>query len=244
MTDPRPRNPPKLWAEILLTWRPRPGLPGDLHDLPARYILPMTNRGQTNWHAYDPNPPAVITHTIDLKTGQTASEAFIDPPTEEYEPLETLTPGAQPVESWTPYKVAALPLSTAPGSTAATIAFSQDNPDRTLPAPVLAMPGITGIFGPLVIENRAKGPNARTRALTCARPGIGQQALNSRFATGAMFWQSMPQDGRTAWVIVAKDKAPALTGYAFFLGFVLTNRPERVSQLERQYAVTLPLPPV
>lgn len=243
MTDPRPRNPPKLWAELILTWRPRPGLPGDLPDLPARYVLPMTNRGGSNWHTYATEPPAVLTHVIDLTTGNTASEAFLDPPSDDYEPLETLTPGTQTVESWTPYKCPAFPLDTAPGSTSGTLAFSQDNPDRVLPPAVLAMPGITGILGPLVIENRQQGPNARTRALTCARPGLGQQALNARFATAAQFWQTMGQDNRTAWVIVATQKAPALTGYAFYLGFALTSRPGRVAQLESQYALTLLLPP-
>lgn len=243
MTAKRPRNPPKLWAQLAVTWIPLPNIDNPPPSFTAIYKLMLTPRGGTIWHAYTPDPPAIITHTIDLETGTTATEAFCDPPQDEYSPLETISPVSADVATWQPYAVYPVELPTGIGETTAEISFSEGNPGLQLPDHLSTCPGISGAMGPVVIENRAAGPNARTRSITCARPGMGQQALNQRFAAGAMFWGEMTPDQKRNWATVAKAQANALNGYAYYLGFLLTSRFEVVRQLRKRTGLDLPLPP-
>lgn len=243
MTDKRPRNPPSLWALLTIHWVPLPTIrpiPDSFTDTQKIKLVP---RGNATWHAYSADPSTIVTHDIDLQTGTTASEAFADPPTDDYQPLETDFPALAPVNEWQPYRVAPLILPTAPNSTTCEISFSQKAPGLEVPDHVAACPGATGILGPNILENRKQGVNARSRPITCARPGLGQQQLNGRFARGAQYWAQMTPEQRGNWATVAKQRAPALTGYAYYLGFLLTLRSQVVQAMRRQTGLDLPLPP-
>ena len=244
MTDKRPRNPRKIWALLTITWQPIPNLDPPADPFTVRHVIKLQDRGENTWHAYNADPPDIVTHAIDLAAESTATEAFADPPTDNYMPLETLAPAVEAPTDWAPYFVPEQPLPTAPRETTATIILSEQTPGLEVPPHVSTCPGVSGILGPHVLENRAQGVNARSRAITCARPGLGQQALNARFARGATFWSGMSDGDRAGWKAVAAQRAKPLSAYGFYLGFLLTLRYEAVSQLRASTGYALPLPPI